>query len=558
MVRFTKWFFGILLLLGVAAGAYFWATGMIASNFNYRSPLRDSPPPAGETLGEPSTNRVVIVLIDALRYDTSLNTEIMPTLNGLREIGASARMHSRPPSFSEPGYTTLLTGAWPEINDGPVFNLDYEDIPTFTQEDLFTLAHRAGWTTAISGYYWFEKLVPQSSVDLSFYTPGEDHAADVEVMAAAIPWLQHNEARFVLIHLDQVDYAGHHEGGAVSPAWDAAAGRVDVMLAQIIETLDLSTDTLVVLSDHGQIDAGGHGGQDPVVLVEPFVLVGSGINPGVYGDIQMVDVAPTLSALMGLSLPATTQGQVLVEMILLPDSTLSILGKATQAQQSELLNRYAAAIGSKSIPANLPDSSQVEDYQDELESLRRHRLIQERIVRAFAVSILLAAVVALLIPHHQKFGSLSWLFGGLLFVGLFNLRYLVIDQRVYSLSSVISESDLIGYTAITSAIALVVVWLFVSFYRKVFQDSPSVAGLKTLWLGLSMILVISVPVQVSFVMNGPLVNWTLPDYFTSFLALIGLIQALVVGCVTPLLAAITALIANINNKKNKIVIMQEG
>jgi hypothetical protein len=551
MIRFVKWFFGILFLLGIAAGSFFWATAMITSNFNFRSPLKDSPPPTGKPFGEASTQRVVIVLIDALRYDTSLNTEIMPTLNGLREIGASARMHSLPPSFSEPGYTTILTGAWPEINDGPVFNLDYEDIPTFTQEDLFTLAHRAGWSTAISGYYWFEKLVPQSSVDLSFYTPGEDHSADLEVMAAAIPWLQKNEARFVLIHLDQVDYAGHHEGGAISPAWDAAAGRVDAMLAQIIETLDLSKDTLVVLSDHGQIDAGGHGGQDPVALLEPFIMVGSGVKPGVYGEIQMVDVAPTLSSLMGLSLPATTQGQVLVDMISLPESTLSNLDAATQTQQTELVNRYAAAIGSKSIPANLSDSSRVEDYQEELESLRRHRLIQERVVRAFAVSVLLAAAVALLIPHHQKFGSLSWLMGGLLFVGLFNLRYLVIDQRVYSLSSVISESDLIGYTAITSAIAMLMVWLFVSFYRKVFQDSPSVAGLKTLWLGLTVILVISIPVQISFVLNGLMVTWTLPDYFTSFLALIGLIQALVVGCVTPLLAGLTTLFAKINNKNSE-------
>ena len=113
MIRFTKWFFGILLLLGIAAGAYFWATGMISSNFDYRSPLKDSPPPAGKILGEPSSSRVVIVLIDALRYDTSINSDLMPTLNRIREIGASARMHIRPPSFLFLVYTTLLTGAWP-------------------------------------------------------------------------------------------------------------------------------------------------------------------------------------------------------------------------------------------------------------------------------------------------------------------------------------------------------------------------------------------------------------------------------------------------------------
>lgn len=99
-------------------------------------------------------------------------------------------MYSQPPSFSEPGYATLLTGAWPEINDGPVFNLEYDEIHAFTQDNLFSAAKRKGLITAISGYYWFEKLVPQDDVDFSFYTPGEDATADREVVDAALEWLE--------------------------------------------------------------------------------------------------------------------------------------------------------------------------------------------------------------------------------------------------------------------------------------------------------------------------------------------------------------------------------
>ena len=170
MKRTLQWIMGILLLVGIAVGAYFWALALIDSNYSYRSQIKDNAPASGQNLGTPSTGRLVFVLIDALRYDTSLKTEVMPTLNELRAQGATAIMHSQPPSFSEPGYSTLLTGAWPEINDGPAFNLDYEDIPTFTQDDLISSAHRSGWKTAVSGYYWFEKLLPEASVDLSFYT----------------------------------------------------------------------------------------------------------------------------------------------------------------------------------------------------------------------------------------------------------------------------------------------------------------------------------------------------------------------------------------------------
>lgn len=550
MKNALKWIISILLLIGIAAGSYFWATGQIASNFNYRSQIKDNPPQPGAALGTASTQRLVIVLIDALRYDTSIKTDVMPTLAQLRTQGASALMHSQPPSFSEPGYSTLLTGAWPEINDGPAFNLDYEDIPTFTQDNLFSSAHRNGWKTAVSGYYWFEKLIPQSDVDLSFYTPGEDESADIEVMKAAMPWLQKDEAQLVLIHIDQVDYAGHHQGGPQSPNWDAAAKRADDMLAEVVSSLDLSKDTLVVLSDHGQIDAGGHGGQDLVCLLEPFVIAGAGVTPGQYPDIQMVDVAPTLSALLGINLPASTQGSVLTGMLALPQDVLADLPAATGKQQLGLLTAYATALGKETTALKMLRSNSVSDTQAVIHDLRAQRLFSDRVKRAIPVGILLAVAVTLLM-RQRKNRSLSWVLGGILFVALFNLRYLLIDHKVYSLSSIISQMDLILYVAISTAVALVLVWLLINFYNKTFAGSPHENGLKTLWLGFTVILVAGLPVLASYFLNGAVVTWTLPDYLTSFLALIGLIQVLVISALTPILAGITAGINALNRKSKK-------
>ncbi|PKN84273.1 MAG: hypothetical protein CVU45_09055, partial [Chloroflexi bacterium HGW-Chloroflexi-7] len=357
-------------------------------------------------------------------------------------------MHSQPPSFSEPGYSTILTGAWPEINDGPTFNLDYEDIPTFTQDNLFSSAHRSGWTTAVSGYYWFEKLIPQSDIDLSFYTPGEDSAADIEVMKAAMPWLQNDEAQLVLIHIDQVDYAGHHEGGPQSSNWDAAATRADTMLTEVVSAMDLSKDTLVVFSDHGQIDAGGHGGQDSDCLLEPFVIVGAGVNPGQYPDIQMVDLAPTLSALLGINLPASTQGEVKTDMLTLPEDVLIALPAATSDQQLGLLSAYASAIGKETTSLKLLKSNSVADTQSVINELRSQKLFGERVIRAIPTGILLAVAITLLL-RQRKNKSFSWVLGGILFVALFNLRYLFLDRKVYSLSSIISQTDLIVYIATT-------------------------------------------------------------------------------------------------------------
>ncbi len=257
-------------------------------------------------------------------------------------------MHSRPPSFSAPAYTVLFTGAWPDLSDGPALNLAYDQYSAWTQDNLFSAARRAGLSTAVSGFNWFEKLIPQEAVTASFYTAGEDAAADRAVVDAALPWLSNDKYQFILIHLDQVDYAGHHEGGPRDPLWDAAATRVDDHLREIAATLDLRRDTLLLVSDHGQIDRGGHGGHDPITLVEPFVLVGAGVRPGSYGDVNQVDVAPTLAVLLGANIPATAQGRALAEMLALTADQTTAVGRAIEraetAQQAQLAAAYGAAI----------------------------------------------------------------------------------------------------------------------------------------------------------------------------------------------------------------------
>jgi hypothetical protein len=75
---------GILICIIVLGVSYIWATGLMDSVYAYRSPLSNSPPLPGETLGLPNTRSFVIVLIDALRDDTSSKTEVMPFLNQLR------------------------------------------------------------------------------------------------------------------------------------------------------------------------------------------------------------------------------------------------------------------------------------------------------------------------------------------------------------------------------------------------------------------------------------------------------------------------------------------
>jgi hypothetical protein len=532
----------ILVFLGVSGAAYLWATSLMDSVYEYRSPLQNNPPTPRQPLGEPLVQRVVFVLIDGLRLDTSLQSDVMPNLADLRQQGAWATMHSRPPSYSQAGYTTLLTGAWPDINDGPPINLDYEDIFTFTQDDLVSAIHRAGLRTAISAYNWFEKLVPQDAVSAAYYTSGEDHQADLQVVDAALPWIANGEYHFILIHLDQIDYAGHYEGGPIDLHWEQAAYRADELLRQIVSGLDLSQDTVLVTSDHGHIDRGGHGGHDPITLIEPFLLVGAGIVPGFYDDVNMVDVAPTLSALLGANLPASSQGRVLTEMLTLQPEQINQIREAETVQQSALLGAYLKAIGQNtSFEA---DGDSVAAHQSAMESARSDRLNRERLPRALLAIVLVLILVAIL--YFKRDRDLIWMIiCAVLFLALFNLRYLVLGKWVYSLSSVPSADELILFTSTSSLIAILVSWLVISLRLGSFRRSPLQASLVTTNLLFVTIFLLLLPVLWSFTLNGVTITWTLPDFSSMFIAFISLMQILVVAATGVLLIAVSALISKL-------------
>jgi hypothetical protein len=532
-------FIGVLICIVVMGVSYFWATGLMDSAYAYRSPLHNSPPLPGDALGNPNTRSVVIVLIDGLRYDTSLNSNVMPFLNLLRSEGASALMHSRPPSYSEPGYTVLLTGAWADLNDGPTLNLDYADIPTFTQDNIYSAAHRAGLLTAVAGLNWFEKLIPQQAVSVNLYIAGGDQVADRQVTDAALPWLQDGQYQLVLIHLDQVDYAGHYEGGPIDPRWDAAATRADELLKEIAMAMDLRLDTLLVISDHGQIDRGGHGGQDPIVLLEPFVMAGKGVIPGKYGDIQMVDVAPTVAAILGTNIPSTNQGHPQIAMLDFTLTQVDQINIAIAAQQAQLVQAYQTAIRH---PVTVTQSGNVVTAsQAGMDATRETLLDNQRIPRGIIAIFLFFLFVNLAAWHARPYFSYM-LVGVVGYLLIFNIKYILIDHKTYSLSSVINKANLFESTALTTLIALFVGWLLVLIGTRGYQLRPRKAAALTLKFILTTLAILSIPIFIHYAINGATVTWALPNFLIGFLGLLFLFQILIVSVIGLFFTGLSALV----------------
>jgi hypothetical protein len=212
------------------------------------------------------------------------------------------------------------------------------------------------------------------------------------------------------------------------------------------------------------------------------------------------------------------------------------------------LTDYAKAIVAKLDSSTIPQTSNVKDFQYTISLIRRGQVTVARVWRAIPAALILA-FGAFLFWRFRKQGSIHFLAGGLLFSLLFNLRYTLLDKKVYSLSSIISQMDLIMYIAITSLISMVIVWILIGFWNKSFGKKPLLASFDSLYLGAGVIFVALLPVILSFVLNGAVVHRFLPDYLTSFVALLGLIQILVVSAATILLIGISSLVSILRIKK---------
>ncbi len=541
----------LLALLG-----YFLMMRFQGSFEGFRSPLKGALPDAASS--SPVVQQVVYVIVDGLRYDTSLE---MPFLNGLREQGAHAVMHSQAPSYSQPSWTTLVTGAWPDINDCPPLNADYEAIKPFGVDHLFAAVRRAGMTSAVAGFNWWEKMIPQDLLQAGFYVEGEDDAADRAVLAKALEFLTTARPNLLLVHFDQVDHAGHLYGGE-SAEYRQAAYAVDGMIQQIAEAMDLEESVLVVVSDHGHIKRGGHGGHDAVVLTEPFVMVGKGVVPGDLGDIQQTDVAPTIAALLGAAPPSAAQGHILLDALDLTVEQKTEKLVSMAHQRIALGNLYLDSIGEGPLSDVAPgdaavaqSSIEVRNYESaaqlaqyaidqvdsEMEIATERRLLAERAYRrVFAV---LAVILPLFLVYRNR--SVRVLF--LAFAALVALvayhAYFIRTGNVYSLSTIPGLEPFLMSTLKGTAIGLglgtliVVARLWVEKERAWLPIVGATYGFVFLTLYL-----IGIQLAVAYLYNGLTITWHLPDFAIGFHQFVAFVQWVLVSAIGLVLPAVTLLL----------------
>ncbi|HEX6899671.1 MAG TPA: alkaline phosphatase family protein [Thermoanaerobaculia bacterium] len=226
---------------------------------------RTEPSPA---MGRPEAP-VLLVVIDALREDRSRDLRLMPNLNRLEARGV-ARVESWIPS-TVAGIRTIAEGTVPP----PASFLEDFGASRSPAGGIFAAAKSAGLRTFAAGPRLWEDLYgPWLDGSFAVTTVAAD---DEQVLREGIAALRSGDYGLVVVHLSGTDDVAHLHGGGSREYLDALR-RADAALGRLLEAAGPDRK-VIVTSDHGVTDRGGHAGPEPEVVETPVVVRGLG-NPG--------------------------------------------------------------------------------------------------------------------------------------------------------------------------------------------------------------------------------------------------------------------------------------
>jgi hypothetical protein len=275
----------------------------------------------GPGAGLPATvRRALIVGLDGVRADR-LASARAPVLHALacRGLSGCGWLHAPPEAMtsSAPGWATVLTGRWPGRHG--VTDNDLDPAAADRRPDLLGLA-RAGQPglRTLAAAAWAPLVGPARGGPLllgaqrRLLSELPDPAArDRQVVDAAAAALAGGAVDLAFVHLDQVDAAGHATG--VGAAYAAAIEAADAELGRLLAAVEhrAGEDWLIVVTtDHGQADSGGHGAGTEPERRWWVVAAGGGLPAGsTAAEPRPVDVAPTVLAHLGISTVDSMDGE---------------------------------------------------------------------------------------------------------------------------------------------------------------------------------------------------------------------------------------------------------
>lgn len=302
------------------------------------------------------------MVIDALRWDFVAESDQMSYLNNLIRTNESCliklRVHA--PTVTMPRIKAMTSGTIPNFID-LVLNFGASEMNV---DNLIWQMKSQGKIVFYGDNTW-TKLFPKT---FSRHGENEDslfvndfYEGDKNVTNRLNAELVHPDWKLLILHYLGLDHIGHVEG----PFSDKVPGKLEEMDKQVTKIVTAMakwrsrTDRpslFLLTGDHGMRDTGGHGGSSPGETFVPLVVTGSECEPSevIYNQI---DLATTVSVLMGLPIPHSAIGTIIPELI----------GSLSPEQQL-----FALHYNGERLLAKIRDKFRF-DHFDQLEFFKQHQ-----------------------------------------------------------------------------------------------------------------------------------------------------------------------------------------
>ena len=240
---------------------------------------------------------MLLVVVDALRDDSSLDPAVMPNLTRLARDGrrGTARVESWIPS-TVAGIRSIAEGRVPP----PASFLQDFGAPRSHDGGIFAALQAAGRRSFAAGpRLWTDLYGPWLAGGSAEPAIGGD---DGRLLRSGLDALA-GGYDLVVVHLSGPDDAAHLHGGR-SREYAAAVHRADAALGRLIARAGPGA-TVLVTSDHGVTAEGGHAGPEPDVVTVPVIVHGPGLPRGDLETIRQRELGSLILAPFGLApLPA--------------------------------------------------------------------------------------------------------------------------------------------------------------------------------------------------------------------------------------------------------------
>ncbi|XP_030624543.1 GPI ethanolamine phosphate transferase 3 [Chanos chanos] len=280
---------------------------------------------------EPRFRRVVVLIIDALksdfaRYDPANEAprpyeNKLPVLNEMVSTQPSrARLYTfraDPPTTTMQRIKGFTTGSLPTFIDvGNNFASS-----AILEDNLVHQLGQMGKRVVFMGDDTWMSLFPKKfhrSLPFPSFNVKDLHTVDNGILQNIYPTMEGGDWDVLIAHFLGVDHCGHRFGPD-HPAMAEKLTQMDEVIRAVIGRLGNDT-LLVVMGDHGMTDTGDHGGESQketdaaLFLYSPSPLFpnpGSQVEPEV---VPQTDLVPTLALLLGIPIPYSSVGQVLLPL----------------------------------------------------------------------------------------------------------------------------------------------------------------------------------------------------------------------------------------------------